>query len=67
MLDDLGLVSLLHTFDFHDELDIKMGSDGWLLGVELWTSLTEDYARIRAMMPGERRELLQAVFEVSER
>lgn len=36
-----------------------------LLSVELWTGLIENYARPRLMTPGERRDLLQTVFEAS--
>jgi hypothetical protein len=39
---------------------------GRLLNVDLWTGLNEDYARVRAMTPEERAELLRATFAESD-
>ena len=47
-------------------IDTYVVYDGRLLSVDLWTGLTEDYARQRLMTPEERRDLLQAVFEASD-
>ncbi len=39
--------------------------DGRLISVELWTGLIENYARPRLMLPEERADLLQTVFQAS--
>lgn len=48
-------------------IDTYLIYDGRLLNIDLWTGLNEDYARIRQMTAGERSELLESVFAVSER
>ncbi|MBK8987785.1 MAG: CapA family protein [Chloroflexi bacterium] len=47
-------------------IDTYVVYNGRLLSVDLWTGLTEDYARQRLMTAVERRDLLQAVFDASD-
>jgi poly-gamma-glutamate synthesis protein (capsule biosynthesis protein) len=59
-------------FDQMDQLATRQGFvdrhvfyDGRYLGVELLTTVIEDYARPRPMTPAERNELLSLIFSLS--
>jgi poly-gamma-glutamate synthesis protein (capsule biosynthesis protein) len=47
-------------------IDTYLIYDGRLLNVDFWTGFIEDFARPRVMTNGERRELLQSVFDASD-
>jgi hypothetical protein len=61
LADQMWLLGTRQTF-----IDTYVVYNGRLLSIDLWTGLTEDYARQRLMTPEERRDLLQAVFETSD-
>ncbi|MEA4906418.1 MAG: CapA family protein [Anaerolineaceae bacterium] len=54
------------TYNRQEFIDRHVFYDGRYIGTELLTAILEDYARPRPMTAGERSNLLEKVFEVSE-
>jgi hypothetical protein len=62
LADQMWSLATRQTF-----IDRYLIYQGRLLNVDLWTGMNEDYAHIRQTTPGERSDLLEAVFEASDR